>query len=136
MFDDFDFDDLFSKVWNNFNRPVLDQKPFSCYPCDKGYIIVVNTLGIDKNNISVKLESEKGRAYPILKIKGETDLKKINFKNSVNLGISLKLDHPVKGLSYKCENGLTTIFVEVEQPTTITKAINAKMVDDDSSFDW
>lgn len=135
MFDDFNFDDIFSKVWNNFSRPVLDQKPFSCFACDKGYIIVVNTLGIDKKNLSVTLENEKGRPYPVLKIKGETDLKKINFKNSVNLGISLKLDNPIKELSYKCENGLTTILIETEKPKA-TKTMSAKLIDDDSSLDW
>lgn len=136
MFEDFNFDNLFSKVWNNFNRPVLDQKPFSCFPCEKGYIIVVNTLGIDKKNLSITLENEKGRPYPILKIKGETELKKIDFKNSINLGISLSLDSPITDLSYKCENGLTTILIETEKPKAKTKTMNAKLVDDDGSLDW
>ena len=135
MFDDY-FDDLFSKVWNNFSRPVLDQKPFSYFPCDKGYIIVVNTLGIDKKNLSVTLENEKGRPYPVLKIKGETDLKKIDFKNSVNLGIGLKVDSEIKDISYKCENGLTTILVETEKPSTKGNTISGKLIDDDASLDW
>ena len=76
----------------------------------------------------------KGRAYPVLKIVGETNLEKINFKNKVNLGISLKIDQHIKDLSYKCENGLTTILVETEKPKA-AKIINAKMVDD-NSLDW
>lgn len=135
MFDDY-FDDLFSKVWSNFSRPVLDQRPFNYYSCDKGYIIVVNTLGIDKSNLSVTLEKEKGRPYPVLKIKGETNLKKINFKNSVNIGIELKLDTEIKGLSYKCENGLTKILVETATPVAKNNTISGKLVDDDASLDW
>ena len=135
LFDDFgDLNQFFNQAWNQFTRPVKDMQPFNCYSCDKGYIIVVNTLGIDKNNLSVTLENEKGRAYPVLKIVGETNLEKINFKNKVNLGISLKIDQHIKDISYKCENGLTTILVETEKPTA-AKIINAKMVDD-NSLDW
>lgn len=135
MFDD--FDDLFSKIWNNFNRPVLDQRPFKAISVDKGYLIVVNTLGIDKSNLSVTLQNEKGRAYPILKVVGETKLEKINFQNKVDMGISLKIDDDIKGISYKCENGLTTIFIETEPKQQIVNTIQAKLVDDDDgSLDW
>ena len=135
LFDDFgDLNQFFNQAWNQFTRPVKDMQPFNCYACDKGYIIVVNTLGIDKKNLSVTLENEKGRAYPVLKIVGETDLEKINVKNKVTLGISLKIDQDITNLSYICENGLTTILVETEKPKA-AKIINAKMVDD-NSLDW
>ena len=43
-------------------------------------------------------------------------------------------DQHIKDISYKCENGLTTILVETEKPKA-AKIINAKMVDD-NSLDW
>ena len=59
LFDDFgDLNQFFNQAWNQFTRPVKDMQPFNCYSCDKGYIIVVNTLGIDKNNLSVTIENE------------------------------------------------------------------------------
>ena len=138
MFDDFNspFDDMFNLLMNNFSRPVKDMQPFKAFKVDKGYLIVVNTLGIDKKDLSVNLEKQKGRAYPILKIVGETNLDKIDFKNKVNLGISLKFDEDIKGISYKCENGLTKILIEVSQPER-EQSITATLVDgDDGSLDW
>ena len=47
-----DFDNLFSGMFNRFRRPVLDQKYYSVYKKDKGYVIVFNTLGMDKDDIN------------------------------------------------------------------------------------
>ena len=48
-----DFDNLFSGMFNRFRRPVLYQKYYSVYKKDKGYVIVFNTLGMDKDDIKI-----------------------------------------------------------------------------------
>lgn len=136
MFDDdiFDFSDLFNKAWSQFKRPVLDQKPFMVKEVDKGYVIVVNTLGIDKNDLHVTLQPERGK-FPVLKIVGETNLDKIGVKNQINLGITLKIDEDISELSYKCENGLTTILIETKNKR-LPKEVTGKLIDSDGSLDW
>lgn len=131
-----DFDNMFSNIWNRFNRPVKDQTPYSVYKATgKGYVIVCNTLGMDKNDLSVNIEKEKGRPYPILRIKGETKIEKINFHNSVDLAIQLKLEDEIEDVNYELRNGLTIVYIKVK--TVETPKIEAKYIDDGSrSLDW
>ena len=66
--------------------------PYKAYQIeDKGFIIVCNTTGIEPKDISVKIEKEQGRPYPLLKIMGESKIERINFENRVNLGIEVKI---------------------------------------------
>jgi len=132
-----DFDDLFTNLFNRFNRPVLDQRPISVFKePGKGYIIVANTLGLNKDNVTVKLEQQKGRPFPILRIKGEAQIPNIDFHNSIDLGVSLNFENKIDGVSYTVKDGLTTVFLKVSVPEETNK-IEAKYVDDgNSSLDW
>lgn len=134
LFDD--FENMFSRLYSRFNRPCLDQSPYSVYKAaGKGYIIVCNTLGIDKENLSVNIEKEKGRAYPILRIRGKTEMPKINFSNSVDLAIQLKLDSEITDVKYELKNGLTIVYIAVKVEE-IPK-MEAKYIEDDSSsLEW
>lgn len=126
---------FFDNMWNNFSRPVKDMQPFSVYQNeDKGYILVVNTLGINKEDLTVNLENEKGSLYPILKIKGETTIEKINFSNKVNLGIQLKIKDKVEAIDYTVNNGLTIIYLKIKKPEKET--LTARPLDDLSQIDW
>jgi len=82
---------------------------------------------------------EKGRAYPVLKIKGETTIKKINFKNTVDLSIILKLNSEIEDVQYEVKNGLTLVYIRTVLPKEDLPTIEAKLVDedsDDSALDW
>ena len=136
--DDFDglFDDLFGGMWNRFNSPVKDMSPYKAYEIDgKGYVIVCKTLGIAKEDISVRVEKEKGQAYPVLKIKGETTIDKINFTNKVDLGIKLKIDKMIENVNYEVKDGLTIIYLKTKAP--IKDEISVNYIDDGGkSLDW
>lgn len=134
MFSD-EFNDFFNQIYNSFHRPVKDMYPYKAYRVeDKGFIIVCNTVGIDKDKLSVGIEQEQGRRYPILKIVGATKLEKINFENKVNLGIELKLDREIDSVSYEVKNGLTTVYIKLKEKE-IDK-ITAKEINNDEGFDW
>jgi len=134
LFDD--FDNIFNKLTNSFTRPVKDQQPFSVYSDAKGYIVVCNTLGIDKGDITVNLNKEKGSPYPVLSIKGESKIEKINFSNIVNLSIRLRILETVESLSFETKNGLTLIYLKVKHEQT--KTLNAKYIDRENGedLDW
>lgn len=134
LFDD--FDGLFSSLWNRYTRPVREVSAYTVYKAPgKGYIVVCNTLGIDKNDLSVNIEKEKGRPYPILKVKGKTDIEKINFSNSVDLAIQLKLDEEINDVKYEMKNGLTIIYIAVKIEET-PKLEASYIENDNSSLEW
>lgn len=129
-----DFDKMFSRLYSSFNRPVKDQRPFVVYTSEKGYTVVVNTLGIDKEDLKVNIQYEKSNSYPILCIKGSSDIEKIKFKNDVSLKILMNFNEPIERLDYECKNGLTLIYLKVkhEEP----KTIDAQYIEDSSAFEW
>lgn len=130
----FDFDSFFDRAWNNFNRPVKDMYPYQAYKAENGYIIVCNTLGIDKKDISVGIEREKGTAYPVLKIKGKSELERINFENSVDLGILLKFRSDIASVKYEVKNGLTIVYLKVEEPEK--PQLSAEYIEPGDDFDF
>lgn len=135
MLFDNDFNNFFESMWNNFNRPVKDMRPVSMKrDGDKGYIVTVNTLGIDKNDIRVSFEKEKGRPYPILKVEGQTKLDKIDFENKVNIGATLKIDEEIESVNYECKNGLTIVYIKIKQAKV--KRLEAKSIENGDEFDW
>ena len=87
-----DFDNLFSGMFNRFRRPVLDQKYYSVYKKDKGYVIVFNTLGMDKDDIKISVEKQKGSPYRVLRVKGQKNIDDIDFQNSVDMALSLNFN--------------------------------------------
>lgn len=136
--DDFgsDFNALFNLVWNRFNAPVKDMQPYRAYVVEgKGLEIVCKTIGINKEDISVRLDKEKGAGYPTLKIQGSTEDKQIHFTNKVDLTIQLKVDaDKIESVQYDSKNGLTTIYIKIKQEPK--KSIEAKRIDDSADIDW
>lgn len=137
--DDFggNFDNFFDLVSSVFNAPVKDMYPYHVYLVkDKGLVIVCKTLGIAKENISVRLDKEKGAGYPILRVTGATENKKINFTNKVDLSIQLKLDADrIESLQYDVKDGLTTVYIKLKQNKP-ERSIEAKYVDGPADIDW
>lgn len=117
LFDSFDdFDSLFNKLHSAFTRPVKDMSPYRVYKKDSGFIVVCNTLGIDKKDLKVSVEKRKGSPYPVIKIVGQTKVEAINFENNVNLELSVSiLEDQIEKVSYKTENGLTQVFVKMKK---------------------
>ena len=129
-----DFENMFDRLTSRFNRPVMDQQPYSVYSSEKGFIVVCNTLGIDKNDIKVNVTKEQGNPYPVLSVTGDSKIEKINFSNSVNLRIRLKLNDEIESVSYESKNGLTLVYLKVK--TIKPETIEGKYIDDSSSLDW
>jgi len=137
-FDDFDdlFSQLFTGAYSRFNTPVKDMQPFKAFAVeDKGYVVVCKTLGISKENITVNLTKEKGTNFRLLKISGETNLEKIDFRNKVDLGIRLKFEEEIDSIQYEVKDGLTIIFIKTKQPE-VKDEIKASYIEDSAGLDW
>lgn len=129
-----EFDRFFNQEFSIFNRPVKDMQPYNIYKEDNGFIIVINTLGIGKDDLNIEIVRERGKAYPILKISGETNMERIAFQNNIKLGISLNIDEKIDELAYEVKNGLTIIYLKFEE--TEEERIMAKYIDDPDSFNF
>lgn len=132
-----DFERFFSKMDNIFNRPVRDQKPFTVYQNDKGYVVVCNTLGISRNDLKINVSKELGNPYPVLAITGESKIEKIEFSNNINLRIRLMMEDEIESVSYETKDGLTLIYLKMKQLTNKIDTLEAKYLDDGSNpLDW
>jgi HSP20 family molecular chaperone IbpA len=134
MFDDFegfhrDFNDLFNLVFSNFNRPVKDMQPYKVVRKENGIIFVLNTLGINRDDIFVEISNKKGDPYRYLNVKGSTVMEKIDFKNNVDFSIRLKFDDEITNLAYDVKDGLTVIYMKFKEVEPL-KMIQARRIDE------
>lgn len=133
-----DFNSIFNALTNRFNRPVREVNGFTVFKSPgKGFVVVCNTLGINKDDLKVGIEKQKGRAFPILKVKGSTTIENIGFKNSVDLAIELKFDSEIENINYKMENGLTIVYIKLKNLKEEKPQLKANFIDSaDTNFDW
>jgi HSP20 family molecular chaperone IbpA len=124
--------DNFKFLHSFFNRPVKDMQPFQPMRVENGFIVVINTLGIDKEDIMVEIKNKKGSPYKYLHITGKTKMEKINFENNVDLAISLNIEDDIAELTYNVKNGLTIVFLKTAEPKV---ELEAKFVETDG-FDF
>lgn len=88
-----------------FNSSVKDMQPYNVYKKNKDYVIEVKTLGINPEDINVKLIDNT------LEINGETQNPYGNkpFNTKISLSIDTGILSKLKKIVYKSKNGLTYI---------------------------
>lgn len=111
------FNMMMNEIFDNFfeylkdDSSVIDTNPIVCYKKEKDYIIEVKTLGIDKNDINVKLNGD------ILIVSGESK-NKYNEK-PFNANIKIRLDKgllkDVENIDYTSNNGITYVFIRMKE---------------------
>lgn len=121
--------DFFEKSNYFFNRPVKDMAPYSIYPAKSGYILTVNTLGISKDDLEIKLLKQKNSKDRQLSIQGKTKIDKLNFENSINLTLQLKFFEEIEDLTYECKDGLTLIYLKTKKEDDIQDVMTAKFLE-------
>lgn len=114
-------DDLgWDKSFYSFFRSEKDQTPYSIVKGDNGEMILVhNVLGINKEDLEVKLKSEDGQR--VLYITGQTVDEKTQKKYSINSRFVVKNGNRIKSATSETKNGLlyVTIQFDVEPDETI-----------------
>jgi len=116
---DTDFFDMLADEFF-FNSSVKDMKPYVIYKKDGNYIIEVKTLGINEDDISIKLDDD------VLEICGETknEFSNIPFNIKLKLRMSDKVVNSLKEINYKVKNGLTYIYLKMIEPKSSKIKIN------------
>lgn len=122
MFDfDLDFlNDILENplVWDKdsykFNRPVKDMSPYSVSNSDKQIVITHNVLGIDKKDLHISIETEKGNNY--IKIEGKTTDALTKKVYEVSSTFALNADElDLTKISSKMSNGLLYIIINKKE---------------------
>ena len=100
------FDDLgWDKSFYSFLRSEKDQTPYSVIKKSEDELILVhNVLGINKEDLEIKLRSEDGQR--VLYITGETKDEKTNKKYSINSRFTIKNGNKIKDVTSEAKNGL------------------------------
>jgi HSP20 family molecular chaperone IbpA len=136
FFGDFnrELNDLFKLTFNTFNRPVKDMQPYRYIRKDNGFIFVINTLGIKREDIIVQVTNEQGDPYKQLRVQGKTEMERISFENSVDLAIRLKIEEEIEDVAYEVNNGLTIVYLKLKKVPK--QEMNAKYLEPTEEFDF
>lgn len=103
----YEFFDLIYKSWD---RPIKEVKAYRVLETDDGYQIVVNALGIDKDDIKVEVLQNT------LHINGKTIDEDIEFTNTVRYQFNVsKIVERLKRIQYTLKNGLLHVHLILEQ---------------------
>ena len=115
------FDDLgWDKSFYSFFRSEKDQTPYSVVRKSEDEIILVhNVLGVNKEDLEVRLKSEDGQR--VLYVTGQTADEKTGKKYSINSRFVIKNGNRIKNVESESKNGLlyVTIVFEPEPEETI-----------------
>ena len=100
-------DDLF------FNRPMKlnDMNPIKFIKTESGYTAIVNTLGINEEDINVSIEGN------LLVVSGETNDEELksNYTQHFKLRIDESVLSSIKSIRYGSKNGVTKIYLDIEK---------------------
>lgn len=96
-----------------FNRPMKlnDMNPIKFVKTESGYTAIVNTLGIEEDDISVSIEGS------LLVVDGETKDEELgsNYSQHFKLKINESVLSNITGIRYCSKNGVTKIYLDIEQ---------------------
>ena len=110
--------DEFLKSWD---RPVREVTGWKATQTEFGTLIVANVLGISKENIKVNLEKAT------LSLKGETEVKEIEFTNKVNYAWNISnIIADLENIEYEVKDGLVYIFLYTSKEKKRKIAIDYK----------
>ena len=103
------YNDFFDLVWKSWERPMKEVKAYKLMEIEDGYRIVLNALGIDKDDVKVELLQNS------LHIIGETVDDDIDYTNKVKYQFNVsRIQKDIERIDYSLKNGLLIVNIRVE----------------------
>ncbi len=96
-----------------FNRETKDQNPWKCVEKDGKLIVVVNALGVAKENISIEVQGTEENNKQLLVVKGSTHNDVLDKDYSISMFWETK---PLNQVEWDVKDGLLQMEIEFEQP--------------------
>lgn len=110
-------DNIFDFFRDDFclNSSVIYTNPIVCYKKEKDYIVEVKTLGVDKNDINVKLEGNINNLR--LVVSGESKNEYNDKPFNVNIKVRLRKEflNDIENIEYTSKNGITYVFIRMKE---------------------
>lgn len=105
---------LFGWVDGTYYRPMKEVQRYRIFNIDDNTsVLVANTLGVAKEDLSVKMSGD------MLTIQGETEQKDIGDKASVNYCFRLSKEKKVKKINWRNADGFTYVYFHYEEPEDV-----------------
>ena len=105
---------LFGWVDGSYYRPLKEVQRYRIFNVDDNTsILVANTIGVAKEDLTVKMSGD------VLTISGETEQKEINDKASVNYTFRLSKEKKVSRITWKNADGFTYVTFHYEEPAEV-----------------
>jgi HSP20 family molecular chaperone IbpA len=102
--------DLFDLMFKEWSRPVKEANGYTVVKSDSGYVLVINALGINKDDLSIKLDGN------YLVVRGETKIELINFTNKVGYQFYVgDLNGKLTDVDYSLKDGFLYVDIKLKQ---------------------
>lgn len=111
----FDFLADFDKGFYRFSRPTKDMNPYRIVHNDNKISIVINAVGVKKDDIKISIERLNGRDY--LVVNGETKNQVLETSYSINLRFIINPES-IENIEWYVEDGLLYIDCFTKQAKT------------------
>lgn len=123
------------KLWGDFTRPFkeVDQARLYRHPENKGYILVINALGIDNDHIKVEYKEATAGTLPTITVTGSQQNEFSQKTYSVNYAAGIRITEVIEDVVYDCKDGLCTIFFKIKKEDE-REAVFARKITSD--FKW
>lgn len=103
------YNDFFDLVWKSWERPMKEVSAYKVMEIEDGYRIVLNALGIDKDDVKVELLQNS------LHIIGETVDDDMDYTNKVKYQFNVsRIQKDIEKIDYSLKNGLLIVNIRVE----------------------
>jgi HSP20 family molecular chaperone IbpA len=110
--------DLFDLVFKEWSRPVKEVKGYSVIKSDDGYVVVINALGISKEDLTIDLSGK------YLVVKGETKIEEIDFTNKVGYQFYVgDLEGDIDKVEYTLIDGFLYVDIKLKEKKNKVKII-------------
>lgn len=120
MFNDFfNLGSGFDSIFKSWNRPLTESNGYKIKDTEKGQLIIINVVGIDKDELTVIIEGST------LKVKGKTRLKEIDFVTETNFSIPIRV-HNLKNIEYELKNGYLYVYLNAKEDSKTNIKISYK----------
>ena len=97
----------FDLIQGTWQRPMKEVNGYKVIKTSEGYKVVVNVLGISKDDLDISLDVK------YLNIKGATKIEEIDFINKVNYQIYIG-DFTIDNITYTLKDGFAYINIKVK----------------------
>lgn len=99
-----------------FRRPFYERKGWDWFKDGNTVVLIFNTLGIDKKDISVSTKPTKDSSVEILQVKGKTMHEDLQYEMDVDFNVFVPIADENKNVEVHVKDGFTRVIIPLREP--------------------